>query len=580
MQARSSNEAIRYEVDEPCPFPIAISVGLQGVLFAIATLVLVVAITARAGGQDESYLTWALFAALIIAGSLTALQASRIWRLGGGHILIMGTNPAYVAVSVLALAEGGPALLASLVVAASLFYLALATWLPLLRRILTPAVSGTLLMLIAVTILPIALDRVWEVPDSAPDAAGPTVALVTLVVTTALALRASGIWRLWSPLIGIGAGCVVAAIFGAYDVQRVLDAPWAGIPDAGFPGFDLSFGAGFWALLPVFVVIALVGAVKNIGDSVAMQQASRRRPRVTDFRVVQASLNTNGLGILLSGVAGAPPTAVYSSTSVSLASLTGVASRRVGWVLGAILVVLAFFPKLTAVLLTIPSPVMGAFLLTALALLFVGGVRTVVQDGLDSQKVLVVGVAFSLGAGLDQQTIFADLLGGTWGPLLDNGMLTGAIAAILMTVFLSLTSPRLGGRLQVKLDVASLPEIDAFVRQVAARIGWSDASTQRLCSAAEETLMTLTQTADDRAPDDPPRLIIVARPDRGTVELEFMAVFDEENIEDRIAYLSEEAEGVEDGEISLRLLRHYASSVHHQKYHGIDVVTVQVRGSP
>ena len=59
-----------------------------------------------------------------------------------------------------------------------------------------------------------------------------------------------------------------------------------------------------------------------------------------------------------------------------------------------------------------------------------------------------------------------------------------------------------------------------------------------------------------------------------------MAVFDEENIEDRIAYLSEEAEGVEDGEISLRLLRHYASSVHHQKYHGIDVVTVQVRGSP
>ena len=580
MQAQSGNEAIRYEADEDCPLPIAISVGLQGVLFAIAPLVLVVAITARAGGQGESYLTWTVFAALIIAGGLTALQASRVWRLGAGHILIMGVTPNFVAVSALALAAGGPALLASLVVAASLFYLALATWLPILRRILTPAVSGTMLMLLAATILPIALDRVQEVPDSAPAAAGPTVALVTLVVVTVLALRASGIWRLWSPLIGIGVGCVVAALFGAYEAQRVLDAPWAGIPDGGFPGFDLSFGAGFWALLPVFVVITLVGAIKNIGDCVAMQQASRRRPRVTDFRVVQGSLNTNGLGILLSGVAGAPPTTVFSSTSVSLASLTGVASRRVGWILGAVLVVLAFFPKVTAVLLTIPSPVMGAYLLTAIALLFVGGVRTVVQDGLDSQKVLVVGIAFSLGAGIDQQTIFADLLGGTWGPLLDNGMLIGAIAAILMTLFLSLTSPRLGGRLQVKLDVASLPEIDAFVRRVASRIGWNEASTQRLCSAAEETLMTLTQAAEDRAPEDPPRLIVVARPDRGAVELEFMAVFDEENIEDRIAYLSEESEGVDEGEISLRLLRHYASSVHHQQYHGLDVVTVQVRGSP
>ena len=580
MQAQTGNEAIRYEADEDCPLPIAISVGLQGVLFAIAPLVLVVAITARAGGQGESYLTWTVFAALIIAGGLTALQASRVWRLGAGHILIMGVTPNFVAVSALALAAGGPALLASLVVAASLFYLALATWLPILRRILTPAVSGTMLMLLAATILPIALDRVQEVPDSAPAAAGPTVALVTLVVVTVLALRASGIWRLWSPLIGIGVGCVVAAVIGAYEAQRVLDAPWAGIPDGGFPGFDLSFGAGFWALLPVFVVITLVGAIKNIGDCVAMQQASRRRPRVTDFRVVQGSLNTNGLGILLSGVAGAPPTTVFSSTSVSLASLTGVASRRVGWILGAVLVVLAFFPKVTAVLLTIPSPVMGAYLLTAIALLFVGGVRTVVQDGLDSQKVLVVGIAFSLGAGIDQQTIFADLLGGTWGPLLDNGMLIGAIAAILMTLFLSLTSPRLGGRLQVKLDVASLPEIDAFVRRVAGRVGWNDASTQRLCSAAEETLITLTQAAEDRAPDDPPRLIVVARPDRGAVELEFMAVFDEENIEDRIAYLSEESEGVEEGEISLRLLRHYASSVHHQQYHGLDVVTVQVKGSP
>ena len=573
------NESIRYEADEACPPLVSIGVGLQGAIFGLAPLVLIVAITAQAGGQDESYLSWAVFAALIIAGCLTALQASRIWRFGAGHILIMGATPNFVAISVLALTAGGPPLLASLIVVSSLAYLALAVWLPLLRRIITPAVSGTVLMLIAVSVLPVALDRVQETAEGAPAAAGPVIAGVTLVMIVGLAMRVSGAWRLWSPIIGIGIGCIVAALFGAYEVQRVFDASWFGISGAGFGGFDLTPDASFWALLPVFVVVMLVGGIKNIGDSVAIQQASRRRPRVTDFRLVQGSLKTNWLGILTSGIAGTPPTTVYSSTSVSLANLTGVAARNVGYVIGGVFILLALFPKLPAVLLTIPAPVMGAYILMAIGLIFVEGIRTVVQSGLDAQKVMVVGIAFSLGAGIENQTIFADLVGGTWGGLLDNGMLIGAIAAILMTIFLDLTNPRKGGRLQVKLDVSALPEIDKFVRSQASALGWNEDSQERLAAAAEETLLSLAQAGQNRQVEEAPRLIIVLRPEPGMIEMEFLAVFDEENLEDRLAYLSEETEGVEEGEISLRLLRHRASSVQHQKYYGLDVVTVQVKGS-
>ena len=580
MRAASVNDAIRYEADESCPPLIALSVGLQGVMLGVAPLVLIVAITAAAGGQDDSYLRWAVFAALIIAGVLTAVQATRFRRMGAGHIMIMGTTPNFVAVSVLALEGGGPALLASLIVVASFFYLALAIWLPLLRRIITPVVSGTVLMVLAVTLVPIALDRVQEVPGDVPGATGPTVALITLAIATVMALRASGAWRLWSPLIAIAVGTVVAALFGAYDPQAVLDAPWAGIPGGNqFPGFDFTPGAEFWALLPVFVVIILVGGVKNIGDSVAMQGASRRRPRVTDFRLVQGSLNTNGFGIFFSGLAGTPPTSVFSSTSVSLVTLTGVASRNVGYVVGAAFLVLALFPKLPALVLTIPNPVMGAFLLTAIGLIFVGGIRTVIQDGLDAKKMLIVGVAFSLGAGMEHQTIFEDLIGGTWGRQLDNGLLIGALAAVVMTVFLDLTSPRTGGRLESKLHTDSLPEIDAFVRGIAGRLGWNEGSAERLRSAAEETVLSLLPEGDQTEAREAPRLIVVAHPETGTVELEFMAVFDEENLEDRLAYLEEETEGLKEGEVPLRLLRHYASSVHHQKYYGLDIVTVQVKGS-
>ena len=280
----------------------------------------------------------------------------------------------------------------------------------------------------------------------------------------------------------------------------------------------------------------------------------------------------------MSGVAGTPPTTVYSASIVSLINLTGVAARRVGYAAGVILLALAFLPKLTAILLTIPSPVMGAYLLVLMGMLFVEGVKTVARSGLDYQKALVVGLAFSIGVGLENQNIFADLLGGTWGALLGNGMMAGALVAILMTLFIDLTSPR-RRRLEVKLDISALPKIDTFLRQLASKLGWDNASTERLRSAGEETLSSLLQPGDDYEPGSAPRLIINARPDRGTVEMEFLAVFEEENLEDRLAYLGEQAETLDEREISFRLLRHYASSVRHQKYHGIDIVTVQVDGS-
>ena len=573
------NEVIRYEPNDSCPPLVAIAVGAQGVMANLLSIVLVVAITARAGGQDDSYLSWALFAALIISGALTVLQGTRIGRFGAGHVLLMGVTANFVAISVLALNEGGPSLLASLVVVSSFFYLLLSLWLPLLRRIITPVVSGTVMMLIAATVLPIALDRVPEVPESSPEAAGPVIALVTLVATVVLALKVAGAWRLWSPLFGLGAGCIAAAFFGVYDFDRVVQEPWFGVPDGGLPGFDLTPDAGFWALLPVFAVVTIVGGIKNISDSVAIQQASWRRPRVTDFRLVQGSLNTNGLGIFFSGLAGTPPSTVYSTKSVQLTTLTGVAARSVGFAAGALFALLAFFPKLTAALAVIPSPVMGAYILSAIGMLFVGGIQTVTSDGLDAQKALVVGVAFSLGVGLENQTIFADLLGETWGGLFDNGVLVGAVVAVVLTVFLDLTSPHRPTRMTADLDLSSLGEIDEFLRGLASKIAWDEVSALRLRSAGEETLMSLLESEDLESRDDTPRLIIQARPDAQMVELEFLAVFDDENLEDRLAYLSEEAEGAEEGEVSLRLLRHYSSSVHHQKYHGLDIVTVQVRGS-
>ena len=570
------NETIRYEPDEQPPHPVAAGVGFQAAAVVLAPVVLGTVIIVRAAGQAESYLLWTVFAALVVSGVSTILQAVRIGRIGAGHVLLMGTSGAFIAVCITALVKGGPAMMASLIVVSSLFQFALAARLSLLRRIITPVVSGTVIMLIAVTVMPVIFDLLAEVPEGAPSVAAPSVAGATLVVLVVLALRAPVAWRLWAPLIGIAVGCAVSVPFGLFDIRPVIEAAWIGLPDNAWPGLDLTLGAEFWALLPAFVVVTLVGAIETIGDGVAIQRVSRRRPRATDFRLVQGALNADGMGNLLSGLVGTPPNTTYS-TSISLAELTGVAARRVGMYIGVIFVILALSPKVTALLIAIPNPVAAAYVTLLIGLLFVQGMKLIVEDGLDHRKAAVVGLSFWIGVGFQNQAIFADSLGGTWGTLLGNGMTAGGLTAILLTAFIALTAPP-RRRLEVGLAISSLPEIDAFLRAFATKVGWNDPATERLCAAGEETLSILLQQAEDGAGDNGRLLILTARPAGGAAELEFLAAAAGENLEDRLAYLTKQPEIMDEREISFRLLRHYASSVRHQKYHDLDIIAVQVEG--
>ncbi len=206
------------------------------------------------------------------------------------------------------------------------------------------------------------------------------------------------------------------------------------------------------------------GAIETVGDGVAIQRVSQRRPLATDFRVVQCALNADGVGNFLSGIAGTLPNTTYSS-SISLAEVTGIAARRVGVIIGAIFVAVAFFPKVAALLIAIPAPVAAAYITVLLALLFVQGMKIVIQDGVDHRKAVVAGLAFWVGVGFQNQWVFAEQLGeGFLGVLLGNGMTAGALVAIIMMVFMELTGPR-PRRLEIPLDSDALPKLVEFVRK-------------------------------------------------------------------------------------------------------------------
>ncbi len=505
------------------------------------------------------------------------LQTFRFWRFGSGYSLSVISASALIAICISALLAGGPALLSSLIVASSLIQFVFIFWLSWLRRVISPLVAGTVLMLLASTIITVVLSRLSDLPEGAPPVAAPILAGTTLFILMMLRLFVSPKLQQWAPVVAIVVGCAIAAPFGAYDWRHVVEASWIGVPSYTWPGFDLSFGATFWGLLPGFVIVNMATTINSISDTVVIQQVAWRRPRATDFRVVQGAHNLVVLTNLVAAALGALPTMIGASNSARV-MLTGVASRRMGVYGGLILIAVAFSPKLIALVVATPRPVLVAYMIFMLSLLFVQGMRTVFRDGVDGRKAAVIGVSLWIGIGFQNQVILPDLLTGTLGTLLSNGMTTGSVCVILLALLMEFTSKR-RRRLNVAMNLSSLPRIDSFLQAFATSVGWNEASINRLRSAGEETLSSLLSQDEESEEDAGKRLIVAARRAEAAIEMEFVVTTEGGNLEDKMAYLNEEPEIQDEREISFRLLRHYASSVHHHKYHDTDIVTVQVTPS-
>ena len=573
-----ASQSPRYEVHESPPFLAALGHGLQFSLIASATLLVTPVVVAKASGRDDAYLVWMVFASLVVVGVSTLLQVRRVGPIGGGAVLPMFTAAFSIPFCITAVADGGPATLTTLVLVAAAVQLAISKWLFILRRIVTPTVGGTVMMILSITLASVIFALLDDASEAAPVGA-PLTALATLTVVTALTLRGSALLRLWGPVVGIVIGCMVAAALGIYDVERVLQAPWVGLPGE-WPGLGLDFGIHFWTLLPAFLFLGVINSIQANGASIALQRVSWRENRAVDFRQVQGALAGGGVTNLLAGIAGTVPNIINPGIA-SFTQITGVASRIVGYCVGVAFIVLAFLPKASGLLSTIPGPVMTGYLILVTANLFVDGARTIIQTEQNSQKVVVAGVCFWIGAAFQFSLFDLPDLGPVWGALFKSGITTGGFAAIAMILYLELTNPRRMS-FRSRLHIDALPELNEFIAKFANRRGWSTAMKDRLSAVAEETLLTLAPfdpldlEADDDDQDER-QLVVLASSDGPVADLEFIGGGNETNIEDQVRQLQQfDTETVAEQEISLRLLRGYASSVRHQQYHDTDIIAVRV----
>ena len=577
--AASAPEHPRYEADDKPPLLSSLGYGLQFSLIASATLLVTPVIVANAADRGGSYVTWMVFASLVVVGLSTIIQVRKLGFVGAGAVLPMFTAAFAIPFCITALVDGGPATLTTLVVLSAIVQLLVSRWLFILRRFVTPTVGGTVMMILSITLASVVFDLLDEATSADPEEASLT-ALATMVVAAALMLRGSAFLRFWGPLVGIVVGCIVAGALGIFDTGRITAANWVGVPSES-PGLRLDFSVDFWTLVPAFLFLGVIIAIQANGAAIAMQRVAWRDNRAVSFRGVQGAVAGAGASNLLAGLAGTVPNAI-NPAMVSFTQITGVAARRVGYFIGAILIIVAFLPKVSAVLSSIPGPVMTGYLIMVTGALFVEGARTVIQNEQSQEKIAVAGVCFWIAASFQFELFHLPDIGAVGNALLKSGITTGGLAAIVMILYLELTNPR-RMRFRSQLNVDALPELNEFITRFARRRNWDSAMQERLTAVAEETLLTLAPLDlslggdEEEKPEDERQLVVLASSEGTTADLEFIGGGAGANLEDQIRQIQEHDSltAVEE-ELSLVLLRSYAESVTHQQYHDTDIITVRV----
>ena len=141
----------------------------------------------------------------------------------------------------------------------------------------------------------------------------------------------------------------------------------------------------------------MIISIQVNGEAISLQRVARREDLAINFREVQGALAGTGVCNVLAGVAGSVPN-IVSPGIVSFTQVTGVASRRVGYLIGGLFILLAFFPKVSGLLSSLPGPVMAGYLILVTGTLFVDGARTAIQTEQNRQRLTIAGLAFWIGA--------------------------------------------------------------------------------------------------------------------------------------------------------------------------------------
>lgn len=363
---------------------------------ALISVFLVVAVTvSRLAGLSAPDGRNFLALTMVAGGVGAILQSLGRFGIGSGYLVPPTTTTILLPAAGAAIAIGGLPLMLGMTIYAGAMAALIARGVRRLRPVFTPEITGFVVLMVGLSVMVLAMRNFLGVGLPSHELRPTlTVAALSLSVMVALNVWGGGRLRLYCTLIGIAVGYAAAALLGLLDgsdLETFHVAPLLSVPTP--PGIGLAFDT---ALLVPFTIAAVALALNAIGAITAAQRVEDPDWKRPDMDVLTRGITADGLANVVAGLLGGFGQA-STSGAVGLSQATGANSRVIGFAIGALLIVLAFVPKLAALLLAMPAAVIGAALTFSGSFLVTSAVQMIASRMLDSRKVFVLGISFALG---------------------------------------------------------------------------------------------------------------------------------------------------------------------------------------
>ncbi|NLX62084.1 MAG: purine permease [Tissierellia bacterium] len=426
---------LQYDVYDKPGTITSIILGFQNILTSFGGIVAVPLVIAGIAGLNVVETAFLISAGLLASGITTMIQSAGIgpkkFRVGVGLPTVMGTDfgfvpPANIVINTMG--GGMPAYFGATVLGA-IFEFILSFFVKPLMKVFTPVVTGTVIALMGMSMMPVAFD--WVAGGVGNPNYGDikylAVAIFVFVLVLLLNLYGKGMLSTAAVLIGIVVGYIVCIPMGLVDFSQVAEADWIQIPKLLPFGIDFDIKYVFPFLAGYLVtIIETVGVMETLGQVTGTD--------MTDDDYV-AGVRADAVGSMLSPFIGSGPVQSFSQ-NVGLIPLTKCASKHVGIVTGLLLVLMSLCPKFATIISIMPSSVLGGASILMFGTITVSGIKTLLQVELNNRNVLIISSALGIGLGVTFKPELAEQLPGILSSLFGSGISAGTIVALVLNIVL------------------------------------------------------------------------------------------------------------------------------------------------
>ena len=403
--------------------------GLQHIFAAFSGIVVVPLVISGSLGFDSKMTTSLISASILAAGIATIIQARGIGRVGSRVACIMGTDFTFVSPAISVGSTLGMPGIVGATILGSFFEIILSFFIKPLMKLFPPLVTGTVVCLIGLTLLPVSID--WAAGGSGALDYGSllnvSIAMLVMIVTLILNRYGKGLVSSASILIGMLVGYLVCIPLGMVDFTPVAEASWFAMPNI------LEYGVFFdWKAVIAFIPAYFVTTIETVGCLKAVGETSQIE---MDDKKIGSGILADGVGSIVGGLVGSFSNTSFSQ-NVGLISLTKVASKHVAVMAGILLVCLGLFPKLAGVINGIPQPVLGGVGLVMFGMVAAAGIKTLSRVELTDRNLLIIATSMALGLGVTFRPDFIGQLPEALQMIFSSGISTGTIVALILNLLL------------------------------------------------------------------------------------------------------------------------------------------------